>query len=101
MLDKIDRKLLSLLQQDCTLSLQALADAVNLTTTPCWKRLKRLEDDGILLGRVALLDPEKLGLGLTAFVLIKTQHHSSEWSPKSPVCRRFWGSGVWQGNMIT
>lgn len=72
-------KLLCLLQQDCTLSLQALADAVNLTTTPCWKRLKRLEDDGILLGRVALLDPEKLGLGLTAFVLIKTQHHSSEW----------------------
>lgn len=79
MLDKIDRKLLSLLQNDCTLSLQALADAVNLTTTPCWKRLKRLEDEGILLGRVALLNPEKLGLGLTAFVLIKTQHHSSEW----------------------
>ena len=79
MLDKIDRKLLALLQQDCTLSLQALAEAVNLTTTPCWKRLKRLEDDGILLGKVALLDPEKIGLGLTAFVLIKTQHHSSEW----------------------
>jgi len=78
-LDKIDRKLLSLLQNDCTLSLQALADAVNLTTTPCWKRLKKLEDDGVLLGRVALLDPEKLGLGLTAFVLIKTQHHSSDW----------------------
>jgi len=79
MIDKIDRRLLALLQEDCTLSLQALADAVNLTTTPCWKRLKRLEDEGILLGRVALLDAEKLGLGLTAFVLIKTQHHSSEW----------------------
>ncbi len=78
-LDKIDRKLLSLLQNDCTLSLQALADAVNLTTTPCWKRLKRLEDDGVIRAKVALLDPEKLGLGLTAFVLIKTQHHSSEW----------------------
>jgi len=78
-LDKIDRKLLSLLQQDCTLSLQALADAVNLTTTPCWKRLKKLEDDKVLLSKVALLDAEKLGLGLTAFVLIKTQHHSSEW----------------------
>ncbi len=62
MLDKIDRKLLALLQQDCTLSLQALAEAVNLTTTPCWKRLKRLEDDGILIGKVALLDPEKIGL---------------------------------------
>ena len=79
MLDKIDRKLLALLQEDCTLSLQALADAVNLTTTPCWKRLKRLEDEGILRGRVALLDAEKVGLGLTAFVLINTQHHSSDW----------------------
>lgn len=79
MLDKTDRKLLALLQNDCTLSLQALADAVNLTTTPCWKRLKKLEDDGIIRGRVALLDGEKLGLSLTAFMLIKTQQHSSEW----------------------
>ena len=79
MLDRIDRKLLSLLQKECSLSLQALADAVNLTTTPCWKRLKRLEDDGILLERVAILDAEKVGLSLTAFVLIKTRHHSSDW----------------------
>ncbi|WNN45386.1 MULTISPECIES: Lrp/AsnC family transcriptional regulator [Winslowiella] len=79
MLDKTDRKLLALLQNDCTLSLQALADAVNLTTTPCWKRLKKLEDDGIIRGRVALLDGEKLGLSLTAFMLIKTHQHSSEW----------------------
>lgn len=79
MLDKTDRKLLSLLQQDCTLSLQALADAVNLTTTPCWKRLKKLEDDGIIRGKVALLDSEKIGLSLTAFMLIKTQQHNSVW----------------------
>ncbi|WP_159567118.1 Lrp/AsnC family transcriptional regulator [Budvicia diplopodorum] len=79
MLDRIDRKLLNLLQQDCTLSLQALADEVNLTSTPCWKRLKRLEDDGYIRNKVALLDAEKLGLALTAFVLIKTQCHSSEW----------------------
>lgn len=79
MLDKIDRKLLAMLQKDCTLSLQALADEVNLTSTPCWKRLKRLEDEGFIRHRVALLDAEKLGLGLTAFVLIKTQCHSSEW----------------------
>lgn len=113
MLDKIDRKLLALLQQDCTLSLQALAEAVNLTTTPCWKRLKRLEDDGILIGKVALLDPEKIGLGLTAFVLIKTQHHSSEWycrfvtvvgiaalSRWLPKCQKCWGSGAWLVNTI-
>jgi Lrp/AsnC family transcriptional regulator len=61
MLDKIDRKLLSLLQTDCTLSLQALADAVNLTTTPCWKRLKRLEDEGILLGAWRCWMPKSLG----------------------------------------
>lgn len=79
MIDKIDRQLLALLQDDCTLSLQTLADAVNLTTTPCWKRLKRLEDDGYIRGKVALLEPEKLGLALTAFVLIKTQQHSREW----------------------
>ncbi|AIX50475.1 MULTISPECIES: Lrp/AsnC family transcriptional regulator [Pantoea] len=79
MIDKVDRKLLALLQKDCTLSLQALAEAVNLTTTPCWKRLKKLEDDGIIRARVALLDGEKLGLSLTAFMLIKTQQHSSEW----------------------
>lgn len=82
MIDKIDRQLLALLQNNCTLSLQTLADAVNLTTTPCWKRLKRLEDDGVIRGKVALLDPEKLGLALTAFVLIKTQQHSREWYSK-------------------
>ena len=63
MLDKTDRKLLCMLQQDCTQSLQALADAVNLTSTPCWKRLKRPEDEGYIRGRVALLDNEKLGPG--------------------------------------
>lgn len=79
MLDKIDRTLLSLLQQDCTLSLQTLAESVNLTSTPCWKRLKRLEEEGYIRGRVALLDNERLGLGLTAFVLLKTQQHNSVW----------------------
>lgn len=82
MLDKIDRTLLNLLQQDCTLSLQTLADAVNLTSTPCWKRLKRLEEEGYIRARVALLDNERLGLGLTAFVLLKTQQHNSEWYEK-------------------
>lgn len=78
MLDKIDRTLLNMLQQDCTLSLQTLADAVNLTSTPCWKRLKRLEEEGIIRARVALLDNERLGLGLTAFVLLKTQQHNRD-----------------------
>ena len=79
MADKIDLKLLALLQQDCTLSLQALADAVHLTSTPCWKRLKRLEEEGYIRARVALLDAEKLALPLTAFMLIRTQQHNSSW----------------------
>lgn len=77
--DQIDRTLLRLLQQDGTLSLAELADQVNLTTTPCWKRLKRLEESGILRQRVALLDPIQLGLSFTAFVQIKTSDHSKEW----------------------
>ncbi len=78
-LDKIDRKLLSILQKDSTVSLNVLAESVNLTTTPCWKRLKRLEDNGVINKRVALLSPEKLGLLFTAFVMIKTIDHSHEW----------------------
>ncbi|VFP82181.1 Lrp/AsnC family transcriptional regulator [Candidatus Erwinia haradaeae] len=77
-LDKKDRLLLSLLQKDCTLSLQVLAETVCLTTTPCWKRLKRLDDEGYIRARVALLNSDKLGLDLTAFVFIKTHQHSSD-----------------------
>ena len=79
MIDRIDRKLLALLQEDCSLSLQALADAVNLTATPCWKRLKKLEEEGVIRAQVALVNPEKLGLTLTAFMFLKTLHHNREW----------------------
>ena len=78
-LDKTDKIILSMLQNDCTTSLNELAETVNLTTTPCWKRIKRLEDQGIIKKKVALLDPEKLGLLFTAFVLLKTSDHSHEW----------------------
>lgn len=78
-LDRIDRELLLLLQHDASLSLQQLADAVHLTSTPCWKRLKRLEEQGLIQKRVALLDPDRLGLGLTALVQLKTNNHSESW----------------------
>ncbi|MBL4828644.1 MAG: Lrp/AsnC family transcriptional regulator [Aliivibrio sp.] len=81
-LDRVDKKLLQLLQLDGTLSLAELAETVNLTTTPCWKRLKRMEENGIISKRVALLDPEKLGLSFTAFVQVKTSDHSHEWYRK-------------------
>lgn len=81
-LDRTDRKILNLLQQDGTMSLNDLAEAVNLTTTPCWKRLKKLEEAGVIVKRVALLNPEKLDLSFTAFVMIKTSDHSHEWYSK-------------------
>ncbi len=78
-LDRVDRKILAILQQDSTVSLNDLAEAVNLTTTPCWKRLKKLEELGVIAKRVALLDPESLGLSFTVFVLVQTSDHSHEW----------------------
>lgn len=81
-LDKVDRKILAILQQDSTVSLNDLAEAVNLTTTPCWKRLKKLEESGIIAKRVALLNPESLGLCFTVFVLVQTSDHSHEWYRK-------------------
>lgn len=78
-LDRIDKQLLALLQNDSTLSLNDVAERVNLTTTPCWKRLKRLEEEGYIEKRVALLSAEKLELSFIAFVQLKTIDHSEGW----------------------
>ncbi|WP_271270664.1 Lrp/AsnC family transcriptional regulator [Aliamphritea hakodatensis] len=78
-MDLKDRQILNLLQEDCSLSLQALAEQVNLSPTPCWKRIKRLEEAGVIRSRVALLDATKVNLGVSVFVHIKTQHHDSRW----------------------
>lgn len=78
-MDSFDQHILTLLQRDASISLKDLAEAVNLTTTPCWKRVKRLEDEGYIRGRVALLDPERINLGLSVFVQLKTQRHDSAW----------------------
>ncbi len=78
-MDVIDKKILALLQADATLSVAEIGQRVGLSQTPCWKRIQRLEAEGIIRGRVALLDPEKLGFGLTVFVSIETGDHSQEW----------------------
>ena len=78
-MDKTDRKILTLLQEDTTLPLTEIAEQVNLSPTPCWKRIKRLESEGILTRRVALLDPAKVNLGVSVFVHIKTSGHNSSW----------------------
>jgi len=78
-MDTIDRKILELLQRDATLSIAEIGAQVGLSQTPCWKRIQRLEAQGVIERRVALLNPEKLGLGLTVFVSIETGDHSHDW----------------------
>jgi Lrp/AsnC family transcriptional regulator len=78
-LDATDRRILMLLQRDGALPLAEIAAAVGLTTSPCWKRIKRLEEAGVIRGRVAVVDPAKVGLPLTAFVEIEAGDHSPEW----------------------
>lgn len=78
-IDHIDRKILSLLQKDSTLSIAAIAEQVGISQTPCWRRIHRLEEEGFIASRVALLDPAQLGLKLTAFVVVRTSQHSAEW----------------------
>ncbi len=78
-LDRIDRILLKHLQTDATMSLSALAEAAKLSPTPCWRRIQRLEEKGVIRKRVALLDAAAINLGVTVFVSIKTSQHNSEW----------------------
>ena len=78
-LDRVDRALLKLLQADASMSLNALAEAVKLSPTPCWRRIQRLEEGGVIRKRVALLDAPSINLGVTVFVSIKTNQHNSEW----------------------
>ena len=78
-MDEIDRQILECLQEDALLTLDELGARVGLTSTPCWRRVQRLEASGVIRRRVALLDPEKLNLPLTAFVAIRTNRHEPDW----------------------
>jgi len=81
-MDKIDRKLLALLQEDADRPLNELAEAVHLTATPCWKRIQRMQNEGVIRKKVVLCEPSKLNLGLTAFVAVRTTQHSELWLRK-------------------
>lgn len=78
-MDRIDKKILTLLQEDATLSIAEIAERVGLSTTPCWRRIQKLEEAGVIDKRVTLLDPEKLNVGVTVFVSIRTSQHNIEW----------------------
>ena len=81
-MDRTDRKILALLQGDATLSTADIADKVGLSTTPCWRRIQNLEAGGYINSRVALLDRQKVNVGVDVFVVIKTSDHSWEWFEK-------------------
>ncbi|MGU3576430.1 Lrp/AsnC family transcriptional regulator [Brucellaceae bacterium C25G] len=78
-MDRLDRKILRLLQEDATLAVADVAKKVGLSTTPCWRRIQKLEEDGIIKRRVAILDPAKINARVTVFVSIRTNSHSNEW----------------------
>ncbi len=78
-IDTLDNRILSELQRDTTLSMDALAERVHLSRNACWRRIRALEDAGVIRDRVALLDPAKVGCGLSVVVLIRTSQHDADW----------------------
>lgn len=81
-MDAVDREILRLLQADASLTIKDIARRVHLSSAPCWKRIQRLEQSGVIRARVALLDAKKVNADITVFVAIKTDKHSAEWIDK-------------------
>ncbi|MBK4216304.1 Lrp/AsnC family transcriptional regulator [Paracoccus caeni] len=81
-LDDVDRKILSLLQEDATLSLDQIADQVGASKTPVWNRIRKLREAGVIRKQVTILDPEALGLEACFFVLIRTSEHDKDWAKR-------------------
>ena len=78
-MDKTDRKILALLQEDAAQPIADIARKIGLSVTPCWRRIQKLEEDGVIRARVALLEATKIGLGMSVFVAIKTDQHNADW----------------------
>lgn len=78
-IDKKDRRILAVLQSDASLSMDVIAERVNLSRNACWRRIRMMEESGILKGRVALVDAAKVGLGQAVFVMIRIQRHDPDW----------------------
>jgi Lrp/AsnC family transcriptional regulator len=81
-IDAIDRKILRVLQEDASLAVAEIGAKVGLSSTPCWKRIQRMEAEGIITGKVALVDQNKIGLGLSVFVSVESYDHSEAWLKK-------------------
>jgi len=81
-MDRIDRQILNLLQADASTSIQEVGERVGLSSNACWRRIKRMEETGIIRKRVALVDPKQVGRGVTVFVTVRTSNHTEEWLQK-------------------
>lgn len=77
--DEIDRKILTLIQKDSTMPVAEIGRKVGLSTTPCWRRIQKMEEEGVIEGRVAVLKPEKVNAAVNVFVSIRTREHSKDW----------------------
>ncbi len=80
--DRIDKKILTLIQRDATLPVADIARRVGLSTTPCWRRIQKMEEGGVIRYRAAILDPEKVNAGVNVFMAIRTNEHSDAWLNK-------------------
>lgn len=79
MFDELDLKILQILQADCTRPVADIGAEIGLSTTPCWRRIQKLEEAGVIQRRVALLDPARVNAGVTVFIQIKTDQHNLAW----------------------
>ena len=79
LMDRLDRRILELLQQDGSLTAAEIAERVGLSKAPCWRRIQRLQETGVIARTVALVDPKAVNLGTTVFVTVKTSNHSAAW----------------------
>ncbi len=81
-LDEVDRKILYYLQRDASMTIKEIAAKVHLSPTPCWKRIQKMEEEGVIRARVALLDPALVDAAVTVFIAVKTDQHNTAWSEK-------------------
>jgi Lrp/AsnC family transcriptional regulator len=81
-MDHIDKRILQVLQRNATASIAEIAEAAGVSQTPCWRRIKRLEENGIVQRRVAIVNPAAVNLALTGFIAVRTSHHNEEWLRK-------------------
>ncbi|MDH3195912.1 MAG: Lrp/AsnC family transcriptional regulator [Hyphomicrobiales bacterium] len=81
-MDRLDRMILSILQEDVTLPVAEIGRRVGLSTTPCWRRIQKMEEDGVITSRVAVLDPAKVNAKVTVFVSVTTDQHNEDWLTK-------------------